>query len=101
VLVDCTEDHLQAEWWFVDPADPSTQRFAAGRRTSRTPPMRLADVDDPIGDRTVDAATGAPVEPAGDDGVLGGLTAPELGVGAAAAAAVVAGAVALRRRRPE
>jgi alkaline phosphatase D len=100
VLVDCTEDHLQAEWWFVDPSDPSTQRFGAGRRTSRRPPMRLAEVEDPTEDRPVDAATGAPVEPDHDDGVVGGLSAPELGLGAAAAAAVVAGAVAIRRRRP-
>jgi alkaline phosphatase D len=100
VLVDCTEDHLQAEWWFVDPSDPATQRFAAGRRTGRTPPMRLAEVDRPTADRKVDAATGAPIEPKGDDGGIGGLTVPELGLGAVAAAAVVAGAVALRRRRP-
>ena len=82
-----------------DPADPATQRFAAGRRTSRTPPMRLTEVDQPTEDRAVDARTGTPVEPDHDDGVVGGLTAPELGLGAAAAAAVVAGVVAVRRRR--
>lgn len=98
VLVDCTEDRIQAEWWYVDPADAGTQRFGTARTADRVPPMFLEESDEPTEDRPL-TADGAPVptpDPA-DDGLP--FPAPVLGLGAAAAAAVVGGAVALRRRR--
>jgi alkaline phosphatase D len=97
VLVDCTQDRIQAEWWFVDPADASTERFDAARTAPRTPPMFLDTEVHPTEDRELDAA-GAPVA-SGDGSDDGGLPVPALGLGAAAAAAVLGGVVALRTRR--
>ena len=92
LLVDCTPELVQAEWWYVDPADVTTQRFGTARSAPRTPPMHLREVDEPTEDRTADArlSTGSDA----DDG----LPVPALGLGAAAAAAVVGGLVAVRAR---
>ncbi|MDQ2650628.1 MAG: alkaline phosphatase D family protein [Actinomycetota bacterium] len=98
VLADVTADRLQAEWWYVDPSDPATQRFGAGYETARAFPMRLRKVDEPTSD---DRATPAPAPstttaPVEDDDEGVGIALP------AAGAAVIAGtaaAVALRRRR--
>jgi alkaline phosphatase D len=115
LLVDVTEDQLQAEWWYVDPDDPATQHFDAGRSTPRQPPMLLAEASEPTADRSGSGAgtTGrgrGEREPAGagglgdnDDGGDGdgGEDAPLLLVGGAAAGivAVAAGLVAVRSRR--
>jgi alkaline phosphatase D len=96
VLVDCTADRVQAEWWYVDPDDAATQRFATARTADREPPMFLDTVDEPTEDRAPGSSgTTSPRGSESDDG----LPVPALGLGAAAAAAVVGGAVALRRRR--
>jgi phosphodiesterase/alkaline phosphatase D-like protein len=103
LLLDLTEDRLQAEWWYVDPADPSTQRFDAGRAAPRTPPMLLTEASEPTADRdpdgsgpraTAGASTGG--SSSGDDD---GVSLPLVGAGALAAAAAVGGLVAVRSRR--
>ncbi|MFP5256208.1 MAG: alkaline phosphatase D family protein [Acidimicrobiia bacterium] len=105
LLVDLGADEAQAEWWYVDPADPASQAFGAARRTPRATPMHLAAVAGPRPDPapTTTTTTVPPPPPTGAageprDGRDGG---PGLVVGGAiAAAATAAGAVvALRRRR--
>jgi alkaline phosphatase D len=102
LLVDLGLDRVVAEWWVVDPDDPASQRFDAGRSAPLEPPMRLIEVGGPTEDRTeaeLAAPGAAPRDggrPAGDDGAPW----PAVGAGAAsAAAAALAAAVAVRRRR--
>lgn len=96
VLIDCTEERVQGEYWYVDPADPTTQRFGAALATERTP-MDLDRVDEPTLDPSTEPAptttTSAAALVEEDDDAI---PVPAIG---AAAAAVLAGAIALRRRR--
>lgn len=100
VLVDCTADRMQGEWWFVDPSDPATQELGGAYVTPREFPMRLVRADEPTSDHPAPVAstttTTLPPPDSGDDGI-GDLAVPA--AGAAAAIAAVVGAVALRRRR--
>ncbi len=99
VVVDLTEDRVQAEWWYVDPGDRSSERFGAGRTAPRSVPMHLEESEalpDPSPDPPPSPATTAPAPvPASD----GGRDLPLVGVGAAASAALAAAAIAIRRRR--
>ena len=97
LLVDLTAERAQGEWWFVDPADPSTQRFAAARAATRAVPMHLTEVLDPTTDPEPPRpprTTARPVAAQDDDDDL-----PVLPAAAGALAAVTAALVALRRRR--
>lgn len=110
VIVDLGPEELQAEWWYVEPDDPSTQAFGTARRTPRAAPMHLVEVaeprPDPVPTTTTTAATTttagpAPGTPAEDGGGTGDGAGPWPvlgGVGALVAAGAGA-AVALRRRR--
>jgi alkaline phosphatase D len=99
VVVDLSLDRVQAEWWYVDPADPSSERFGAGRAAPRTVPMRLEETEalpDPSPTAGPAPSTTAPQPvPADDDR----RDLPLVGAGAAAAATVAAAAIAVRRRR--
>ncbi len=105
LLVDCTPERVQGEWWYVDPADPASQRFGAARSAPIAPPMHLVEEVVATEDREGSAAppsslaptTGAatPAPPDDDDGP------PWLpiGLGAATGATALGAALALRGRR--
>jgi len=104
LVADLGPDELRAEWWFVDPSDPASQVFGAGRVTPRAP-MGLRAVDQPLPDpvpttTTTTSTTTAPAAPTGVSRDRGddGLPLPALG-GAAVLAAAAGAVVALRRRR--
>ena len=50
LVVDLDADRVHAEWWYVDPDVPGSQRFGAGRAAPRGVPMRLSEVDQPLPD---------------------------------------------------
>lgn len=103
LVVELDEERVQGEWWFVEPDDVRTQRFAAGLRAPLRPPMALALIDTPTADPAPTSTTPPPEDPsptterrrgqdAGDGAAMAGA--------AVAAVTGVAGAVlALRRRR--
>jgi alkaline phosphatase D len=101
LLVDVTEDRVQAEWWYVDPSDPATQRFDAARIAPRTPPMLLTEAREPTADRDPGEVSAAPTTTtahSGGDDEDGSAPLPLVGVGAAGVVAVAAGLVAVRSR---
>lgn len=98
LLVDLDAERVQAEWWYVDPADVATHHLGAARRAPITVPMHLADVDDALPDPVPPTApapttTTTPAEPSPAGG---GTPLVPLGVGVAAAA--LGAAIAVRRR---
>jgi alkaline phosphatase D len=104
LVVDLDRDRVQGEWWYVDPADPATQRFAAACEAPREPPMRLSPVADPTADPppTTTSTTTRPATTAGDDDAGADDDGPPIlaiGAGAGAVAAVAAALVAVRTRR--
>jgi alkaline phosphatase D len=101
LLVDLTADQVQAEWWYVDPADPSTQRFDAARTAPRTPPMLLSEATEPTTDRRPGEGSAPTPTTGGHLGDDGGDDLPLalVGAGAAGVVAVAAGLVAVRSRR--
>lgn len=102
LVADLGPDELRAEWWFVDPSDPSSQVFGTGRATARAP-MALRAVDQPLPDpaptTTTTATTSAPAAPADGGRERGGDGLPLPALGGAAALAAAGAVVALRRRR--
>jgi alkaline phosphatase D len=101
LLVELTEADVQAEWWYVDPSDPATQRFGAARRSPRLAPMRMEEVTEPRPDAGAPpTAPTAPAATVGDDDDSGGdLPVPLIG-GAAAVLGAAALAMGRRRRMP-
>jgi alkaline phosphatase D len=105
LVVDLDRDRVQGEWWYVDPADPATQRFGAACQAPREPPMRLAPAADPTADpppTTTSTTVAAPASSTGGDRDGDGGDDPPIlavGVGAGAVAAIAAALVALRTRR--
>ncbi|MGH9085921.1 MAG: alkaline phosphatase D family protein [Acidimicrobiales bacterium] len=105
LVVDLDRDRVQGEWWYVDPADPATQRFGAACQAPREPPMRLSPVAEPTADpppTTTSTTADLPSSPAGrDDRGADDDSAPFLAIGASAGAvaAVAAALVAVRSRR--
>jgi len=104
LLVDLGPDDVQAEWWHVDRDDPGSQRFGAGRRADRIPPMTLTVAEEPLEDPAPAEGTpvhddGRPPVPEGEAPGGDGIPLPVVGGGAAIAAAVAAALVAVRRRR--
>lgn len=107
VVVELGPDDVHAEWWHVEPSDPSTQRFAAARRAPRAAPMTLSEIDEPRPDPAPatplppsTTSTEAPVAdaPSGEEP----SDLPRVGGAVAAVVAAAAGAlVALRRRRDD
>lgn len=101
VLVDCTADQVQAEWWYVDPDDPTTERFGAAVTTPREVPMGLVASTEPTEDRPL--PTGPPDghsgSASGDDASDSGGPPIAVTAGAAAGIALVAAGLAVRRRR--
>ena len=96
VLVDCTADRVQGEWWYVDPGDVTTQHLGAARSAPREPPMHLRDVDDPTEDRTAGPDGQISDEaPASDDDPPLAL----IGGGAAWFLGLLGAAIWVRRRR--
>lgn len=98
LLVDLDPSRVQAEWWYVDPADPATQRFGAARQAPITVPMHLTAVTEPTRDpvTTTTTTTASPTRSGPDDDA--GLPLTAIGTGATVAAAALAAALALRRR---
>jgi alkaline phosphatase D len=107
LVVDLDRDRVQGEWWYVDPADPSTQRFGAACQAPREPPMRLSPVADPTADPPpTTTSTTAPTPPSTGGRDRDGDGADDddppilaVGVGAGAVAAIAAALVAVRTRR--
>jgi alkaline phosphatase D len=101
LLVELDANRVRGEWWYVDPADPASQRFGAGREAPIGVPMRLTEVDEPLPEPAAttppaSTSTTAPLDRKADDDDALPVIA---GAGAAALAAVTAAVVALRRRR--
>lgn len=101
LLVELDAERVRGEWWYVDPADPASHRFGAGREAPVGVPMRLTEVDAPLPEPMAPSTsarptTTTPVEEVAEDDRPLPLIA---GAGAAAIAAITASAVALRRRR--
>ena len=104
LVVDLDPERVQAEWWYVDPDAPGSQRFGAARVAPRAVPMHLTEVaeprPDPVATTTTTTTTSSTTtrvpsrSPADDDGPPIGAVA----AGVAAVVAAVAGAVAVRRR---
>ncbi len=94
LLVDCTHERVQGEWWYVDLAT-GVQELGAARSTEPGPPMRLREAEEPTADRAEGFEANAREEDEGDDDPPWGT----VGLGAAAAAAAAGLAIALRTRR--
>jgi hypothetical protein len=102
LVADLGPDELRAEWWYVEPSDPSSQVFGAGRASARAP-MALRVVDQPLVDPVPTTTTTTTTTTSAAPGDAGrgsddGIPLPALG-GAAALAAAAGAVVALRRRR--
>jgi alkaline phosphatase D len=103
LLVDLDPERVQAEWWYVDPADAATHNLGAARRAPITVPMHLTEVDEALPDPVPPTAppsttTTTRAEPADPSSDGGGLPVVPVGVGATAAVAALGAAIAVRRR---
>jgi alkaline phosphatase D len=96
VIVQLTADEVEAQWWYVDPNDPSSRETGPRFTSQRAFPMRLERAEDTAPTSTTPGATSTTAAP--DDGEDGSNLLVRGGA-AAVVAAATAGAVALRRRR--